>query len=759
MSVERLKELRKIVEGHNKLYYQNDAPEISDAEYDKLFRELLELESKYPEEFAPDSPALKVGTAPLDAFETKEHRYRMYSLSNAMTSAEFMSFFHTVMNIQLTSLATPSIVLEYKFDGLALELVYRDRVLVEATTRGDGEEGELVTENVRTIKNVPLRLEDNAPNDLVVYGEAVMLKEDFRALNKARVAKGEKEFANPRNAAAGSVRLLDSRQSAERNLTFFAYDVRSEDQDSPFSLLNLHTHRMDAIKEYGFDISPERKIIHAGNSHEAEMFYNDIELRRESLPFEIDGLVGKAVMDEIREQLGYADRTPKWAIAWKFEAEEAQTKLTNIEFEVGRTGALTPVALLEPVDLAGVTVSRASLHNFDYIRDNDFYIGDTVVIKRAGDVIPFVVRSILDKRPESAIQIVEPTHCPICNHETTRDKIQGDENARVLRCSNLSCPGRLKSRLKYFVSKSGLDIEGFGNKIVELLFDKGFLGTPENDYCDLFSSIFTLKQHEQELLKIEGLGEKSVAQLLTQISEKNKPNFSKFVQAFGIKGVGNVSANKLATYFASLDDMIDSYLPEGKEYQKSLEIQKVRDEIQELSEKRNAITSEMIEADSNLKDTKKSYEEKLSQLRSEEPKKVHELALGASATEELIEFFEQSRYHEELKNLLATDFEIVYESQNKLFLGYNVFTDKKVMMTGKSHHLGSRQDIQRFLSSLGAQVAPGVTKNLDYLIVGEKPGAEKVKKAIDLNIPMLSEKEFLEKLDPNIMELYIAMTR
>ncbi len=553
------------------------------------------------------------------------------------------------------------------------------------------------------------------------------------------------------------MRLLDSRQSAARNLTFFAYDCRTEDRDSSFSLLNLHTHRMDALKEYGFSISPERKIVHAGNSHEAEMFYKDIELRRDSLPFEIDGLVGKAVMDEVRDQLGFADRVPKWAIAWKFEAEEAQTILENIEYEVGRTGALTPVALLTPVDLAGVTVSRASLHNFDYIKDNDFYIGDTVVIKRAGDVIPFVVRPVLEKRPQTATQIIEPTHCPICHHETTRDKIQGDETARVLRCSNLACVGRLKSRLKYFVSKSGLDIEGFGNKIVEILFDKGFLGTPEKDYCDIFSSVFTLESHKSELLQIEGLGEKSVTQLLTQISEKNKPSFSKFVQAFGIKGVGSVSSIKLATYFASLDDMIDSYLPDGKEYQKFLKIQALRDSIQKLSE--NKITADMVAEDNSLKELKKSNDEQLSSLRAEEPKLVQELALGSSATEELIEFFKHPRYHEELKNLLATNFEITYEKQDKISLGQTIFTDKKIMMSGKSQYFSTRQDVQRFITSLGATVAPGVTKNLDYLILGEKPGSEKVKKAIDLGIPMLNEKEFLEKLDLNIVELYIAMTR
>ncbi|MGL4676874.1 MAG: NAD-dependent DNA ligase LigA [Brevinema sp.] len=759
MSVERLKELRIIIDYHNKLYYQQDNPEITDMEYDALFHELLELENKHPEEFAPDSPALKVGATPLTEFKSYQHRYRMYSLNNVMTKDEFLSFFHTVMNVQLTSLATPSVVLEYKFDGLALELVYKDRVLVEASTRGDGEIGELVTENVRTIKNIPLRLEGSAPNDLIIYGEAVMLKEDFKRLNQLRTAQGEKEFANPRNAAAGSIRLLDSRISAERKLQFFAYDVRTEDTNSSLHLLNLHTHRMDYLKELGFSISPERKIVHAGNLHESLIFYEEIERKRDALPFEIDGLVAKAVMDEIRDMLGYADRAPKWAVAWKFEAEEAETKMLGIEYEVGRTGAITPVVLLEPIELAGVIVSRASLHNFDYIKDNNFYLKDTVIIKRAGDVIPFVVQSVLEKRPENAMPIVEPKQCPICAQDTVRDKIQGQEDARILRCPNLSCPGRLKARLKYFVSKSGLDIEGFGNKIVELLFQEGFLGTPENHYYDLFASVFTLYKHEQRLLQLEGLGEKSVRQLLDQIKAKCHPDFSTFIQAFGIRGIGSVSANKLAMFFPTMDDLIIAYLQEGKEYQTLMKIKSIRNSIQEIIKEKNEITAEKIAQDANLKITQKIYDEKLTQLRVEEPKLVQELVLGASATEELVQFFSHASYHQELKNLLETDFSIVYKNKEPIFLGYNIFSGRVMMMTGKSEYLDSRQEILRFMSSLGIQVSAGVTKKLEYLIIGEKPSAEKVKKAIELDIPILKEKDFLEKLEPHIIDIFRSMQK
>ena len=754
MSVEHLKELRVIIEYHNKAYYQNNNPEITDAEYDILFRELLDLEQQYPEEFSLDSPVLKVGAPALTEFKSYKHQYKMYSLNNVMSKNEFLSFFHTIMTVPVVSLATPSIVLEYKFDGLAIELVYKDRVLIEASTRGDGEIGELVTENVRTIRNIPLRLDDQAPNDLVIYGEIIIFKDDFKELNKNKMIKGEKVFANPRNAAAGSVRLLDSKQSATRKLQFYAYDCKTKDTNSSLILMNLHTHRMDYLKELGFSISPERKIIHAGNIHEAEMFYNEIVQKRDQLPFEIDGLVAKVIMDEIKDVLGYSDRAPKWAIAWKFEAEEIQTILLDIEYEVGRTGAITPVAILQPVELAGVVISRASLHNFDYIKDNDFRINDTVIIKRAGDVIPFVVKFVLEQRPANTQMIVEPELCPICKAKTVRDKIIGDEQARVLRCSDIACVGILKARLKYFVSKSGLNIDGFGDKIVEVLFDKGFLGSSENNYIDSFANIFKLEQHKEELFQLEGFGEKSITQLLINIDAKKSVDLVTFIQAFGIKGIGSVSADKLAKHFNNLDNLIIAYLQEGDENKKLQMILEIRNSIEETLKTKDKITIEKINQDINLKVSKKLLDEKLSFLRSQELLGVKPLVQGSSEIEDLIRFLLHTRYHQELKSLFDTDFKIVYRDKLKLFLGHNIFSGKKVLMTGKSQFLYSRQEILEFFDSLSIQMLPGVTKKLDYLIVGENPGAEKVKKAIELNITILQEKEFFDKLDPHILELY-----
>ena len=754
MSVERLKELRVIIEHHNKVYFQKDNPEITDVEYDKLFKELLELEQQHPEEFALDSPALKIGSPALTEFKSYKHHYRMYSLNNAMSKEEFLAFFRTVTTVTVVSFATPSIVLEYKFDGLAIELVYKDRLLVQASTRGDGEFGELVTENIRTVQNIPLRLDDKAPNDLVIYGEVIMLKENFIELNKERAAKGEKIFANPRNAAAGSVRLLDSKQTAMRKLQFYAYDCKTTDTDSSLSLLNLHTHRMDYLAEIGFSISPERKIIHSGNTHEAGMFYDTVVAKRDDLAFEIDGLVAKVVMDEIRDVLGYADRAPKWAIAWKFEAEETQTQLLDVEYEVGRTGAITPVAILEAVELAGVTISRASLHNFDYIKENDFRINDTVIIKRAGDVIPFVVKSVLENRPANAQAIKEPPNCPVCGSITVRDKIIGEEHARVLRCSNITCVGIVKARLRYFVSRAGLNIDGFGEKIVEILFDKGFLGSSMNEYVDSFAAIFKLEQYKEELLQLEGFGEKSITQLLANIDKRKSTDLATFIKAFGIKGIGAAAADKLAKYFKELDNMINAYLQEGGEYQKWQKISEMRSSIEETVKKKNELTVEKIAQDVELKATKKTLDEKLSSLRSQESTLVQELVLGFSATEELIEFSLYARHHQELKLLLETDFHIVYENKIKVFLGYNVFNGKKMLMTGKSEFLHSRQEILDFMESLSIEIMPGVTKKLDYLIVGGHPGAEKVKKALDLGIPILQEKDFFDKLDPNILELY-----
>ncbi|MGL4562613.1 MAG: NAD-dependent DNA ligase LigA [Brevinema sp.] len=769
MSKERLLELRNIITHHNKAYYLYDAPEISDAEYDILFRELLALEQQYPEMYTLDSPALKVGTAPLSSFPTQKHRYRMYSLENAMNDEEFLNFFHNITNVSVASLATPSIVLEYKFDGLAIELVYRDGVLVEASTRGDGEFGELVTENIRTIKNIPLRLEGNYPEELVVYGEVLMLKEEFQKLNQQRQAKGEKEFANPRNAAAGSIRLLDSRQTAQRNLFFYAYDCRTEDKLSDIGLINAHTSRMDLIQSMGFQISPERKIVDPGTLHQAFEYYQSIIAKRSSLPFEIDGLVAKAILDETREELGYSERTPKWAIAWKFEAEETQTTLLDVEYEVGRTGALTPVAILEAVELAGVTISRASLHNFDYIAENDFRKGDIVIVKRAGDVIPFVVRPVIEKRPASAEKIVEPKQCPICGRMPERDKTALDEETRVLRCVNTSCRGSIKARLKYFVSKQGLDIDGFGDRLVDILFDQGFLGSPENSYIDSFAAVFKLKEHRDVLIAIDGFGEKSIETLLMQIDQKRNPTLSQFIQSLGIRNIGTVSSNKLAKKFIKLDEFFDVYDQYGLEFQKLTQIHHARNEIKALQLQKKALEHEPLPNDyedlfshNQKKDEKtifsnykKQLDQKIAQHRKIESGLVEELILGVNATEELVKFFSDERSQKELREIINAGVS-VQDNKPRVTFDTTEFFGKRILVTGKSLNLPSRQMVKEFIIALGAYPMAGVTSNIDFLISCEKPGVEKIKKAKELGITILDEIDFINKVGYDILDLFTS---
>jgi len=788
MNIDRIKQLRQDIEHYNKLYYAEDSPIITDQEYDKLFRELVELEKQFPEMRSLDSPTLRIGSAPLSKFESFHHRYKMYSLNNAMTNKEFESFFNSVMKIKLISLATPSIVLEYKFDGLALELIYKDGILIEASTRGDGEVGELVTENVRTIQDIPLHLEGEYPEDLVVYGESIIFKDDFLKLNEKRKQNNEKEFTNPRNAAAGSIRLLDSHQTAERKLSFFAYDCKTEDKNSNIGILNLHTHRMDELEKMGFAISPLRKIIHPGNLHEAYEYHKIINEKRKELPFDIDGVVAKTVMDEVRDVLGYAERFPKWAIAWKFEAEENQTILKNIEYEAGRTGALTPVAILEPIELSGVIVSRATLNNFDYIIERDFRVGDTVVIKRAGDVIPFVVRSILELRPQNSEIMIEPSNCPVCNTPTEKSITNANEEARVLRCPNNACEGRLAARLRYFVSKQGLDIEGFGDRVVNTLFSEGLLGSKEYLYIDALAAIFKLKDHKEKLLTLEGFGEKSVNQLLDEIEKKKYPTLSRFIQAFGIRSIGSVSSSKLANYFSTFDEFAKAYQQNGSEYDILEDINKIRGTIYALQLQKSPIeakekglkealvhTEDLIihaqDRNNNdlvelrklekhqleeqlavLKPLKKESDSKITKLRVQEPEFVQKLVLGVSTTEELVKFFTETRSHMELENLLNTGFTIQEEIDSTIsILGHTVFTGKKILVTGKSHIFSTRKEMIDLIESIGAHSMAGVTGNVDLIIEGEKPGSGKIKKALDLNIPIIKEKDFLDQLDATVL--------
>ena len=532
----RARFLRDEIERHNYLYYVLDAPEIPDAEYDKLFRELERLEAQYPELVTPDSPTRRVGAAPLSDFSQITHRVPMLSLNNAFEDEEVAAFDRRVRE----SLGVESVeyAVEPKFDGLAISLAYENGVLVQGATRGDGYAGEDVTVNLRTIKAIPLRLHaENPPRLLEVRGEVLILKSDFDKLNRQQRDKGEKEFANPRNAAAGSLRQLDPRITASRPLTFFAYGVGSVDG---MALPQSQSSVMDFLATLRVPVCRERRVVRGIDG--LLDYYRMIGARRESLPYDIDGVVYKVNDLGWQEQLGFVSRAPRFAVAHKFPAQEALTEVEGIEVQVGRTGALTPVARLKPVFVGGVTVTNATLHNEDEVRRKDVRIGDTVIVRRAGDVIPEVVSVVKEKRPADVREFTMPTLCPVCGSHVIR--LPGEAAAR---CSGgLFCPAQRKQAILHFAGRRAMDIEGMGDKLVEQLVDKELIRTPADIY----------KLSMNALANLERMAEKSAANVLAAIEASKKTTLPRFIFALGIRNVGEATAKDLARYFGGLDALM-----------------------------------------------------------------------------------------------------------------------------------------------------------------------------------------------------------
>ncbi|EGR0742235.1 NAD-dependent DNA ligase LigA [Vibrio cholerae] len=531
---QRLTELRKTLHEHGVRYYVEDAPTIPDAEYDRLMRELLELEAAHPELMSSDSPSLRVGGRPLDAFESVVHEIPMLSLDNAFDDSELDSFYRR-MTDRIPAVQHSAFCCEPKLDGLAVSLLYENGVLTRAATRGDGTTGENITENVRTIKSIPLRLQGaDFPTRLEVRGEVFMPKAGFEALNTRSLKKGEKQFVNPRNAAAGSLRQLDSKITAQRPLAFYAYSVGVIEGGE---LATSHYQRFLQLKGWGLPICPETKLV--TSLAEVKAFYQDILQRRQFLAYEIDGVVIKVDDIQLQERLGFVARAPRWAIAYKFPAQEELTLLNDVEFQVGRTGAITPVAKLEPVFVGGVTVSNATLHNADEIERLGVMVGDTVVIRRAGDVIPQIVSVVLERRPENAKSIVFPTRCPVCQSDVER--VEGEA---VARCSGgLICQAQRKEALKHFVSRKAMDVEGLGDKVIEQLVDREMVSTP----ADLF------RLRAGELTILERMGPKSAQNVIDALNKAKQTTLPKFLYALGIREVGEATALNLAQHFLSLE--------------------------------------------------------------------------------------------------------------------------------------------------------------------------------------------------------------
>jgi DNA ligase (NAD+) len=532
----RIQQLREEINHHNYRYYVLDNPEVPDAEYDRLFRELQALEEAHPELVTSDSPTQRVGATPLKAFGEVRHEVPMLSLGNAFSDEEVHDFGRRISDRLKNEVV--EFTAEPKLDGLAISLLYEDGILVRAATRGDGVSGEDVTQNVRTIKSIPLHLQGkDYPQRLEVRGEVFMPKAGFEALNARQREAGEKTFANPRNAAAGSLRQLDSQITATRPLTIFCYGVGLVEGGS---LPDRHSKILARLKEWGLRICPEIKPVKGIEA--CLSYYKKLGEQRASLPYEIDGVVYKVDRLDLQQRLGFVSRAPRWAIAHKFPAQEEMTKLLDIEVQVGRTGALTPVARLEPVSVGGVTVSNATLHNQDEIERLDLHIGDTVVIHRAGDVIPKVDSVVLSRRPKNAKRFHMPTHCPECGAEVERE-----EGEAVARCSGgLFCPAQRKEAIKHFASRRAMDIEGLGDKLVEQLVDMGMV----TDVSDLFSLEL------DTVAGLERMAQKSAQNLLDALEKSKHTTLGRFLFALGIREVGEATAQNLARYFGTLEALM-----------------------------------------------------------------------------------------------------------------------------------------------------------------------------------------------------------
>jgi len=530
----QINQLRTQLRHHEYQYHVLDAPEVPDAEYDRLMRELRELETAHPELITADSPTQRVGAAPISAFEQVKHQVPMLSLDNVFDDESYLAFYKRVQD-RLKTTEPLTFCCELKLDGLAVSLLYENGELVQAATRGDGTTGENITANVRTIRAIPLRLRgENIPARLEVRGEVFMPQPGFEALNEEARRTGGKVFANPRNAAAGSLRQLDPRITAKRPLTFFCYGVGVlEGGELPRS----HIGRLHQFKEWGLPVSDRVRLC--TGSDEVLAFYRQVEAERPTLGFDIDGVVVKIDSLDIQETLGFVARAPRWATAFKFPAQEQITLVKDVEFQVGRTGAITPVARLEPVLVAGVMVSNATLHNADEIERLGLRIGDTVIVRRAGDVIPQVVGVVMDERPENAREVVFPTHCPVCDSDVER--VEGEA---VARCTGgLICGAQRKEALKHFVSRRALDVDGMGDKIIDQLVEKEYVKNP----ADLF------RLTAGKLTGLDRMGPKSAQNVVNALAKAKETTLARFLYALGIREVGESTAANLAAHYGSID--------------------------------------------------------------------------------------------------------------------------------------------------------------------------------------------------------------
>ncbi len=691
----RAQELRAELERHNYQYYVLDQPLVSDAEYDRLFRELQQIESEHPELAGPDSPTQRVGGAPLPQFEQVTHRTPMLSLNNAFSEEEVAAFDKRVS--EGLGISHVEYLAEPKFDGLAISLRYARGVFTRGATRGDGYTGEDVTPNLRTVKSIPLRLKGKAiPALIEIRGEVLMYRRDFDRMNQRQRERGEKEFVNPRNAAAGSLRQLDSRISAKRPLRFFAYGAGEiEGAAAPETHAELETW----LEALGLPVCAERRVVLGAKG--LIQFYGNMGARRAELPYEIDGVVYKVNSLAAQERLGHVARAPRFAIAHKFPAEEASTEVLAIDVQVGRTGALTPVARLRPVFVGGVTVTNATLHNLDQVRDKDVWVGDTVIVRRAGDVIPEVVRVVREKRPASATEFQMPEQCP---DPECRSKVERLESEAVYRCTGgLYCPAQRKQALLHFASRRAMDIEGLGEKLVDQLVDGGMVHTP----ADLYDRE---KLNAARLAGLERMAEKSAANVVAAIDKSKGSSLARFLFALGIYHVGEEVAKILARHFGSLDGLLnadwDALIAEKERVQK---------ENTRRRTKGGTVSDPILPG------------------------------VGPEIMQSVANFLSQQHNRDVIEQLRRSG-AVREESPPSAVQGGSV-SGKTFVLTGALPDL-SRDAAREMVEAQGGKVSASVSGKTDYVVAGAEAGS-KLAKAKELGIPVLDQAGLLQLLKGN----------
>jgi len=773
-SVEAEGELARLaaeIAHHDELYHAKDAPEISDAAYDALVRRNLAIEQRFPALVRPDSPSRRVGAAPAEAFGKIRHRVPMLSLGNAFDDSDIADFVARVRRfLNLRADEALAVTAEPKIDGLSISLRYDEGHLVEAATRGDGAVGENVTANVRTIKQIPHRLKGKRiPDRIEIRGEIYLAHDDFRRLNAEQEAAGDKVFANPRNAAAGSLRQLDAGITARRPLRFFAYawgfasSLPAETQ----------TGVVEAYRDWGLPTNPLMRTY--ASVEELLAYYRDIAEQRATLGYDIDGVVYKVDRLDLQERLGFVSRSPRWAVAHKFPAQQADTILEGIEIQVGRTGALTPVAKLRPVTVGGVVVSNATLHNEDEIARLDVRIGDTVLIQRAGDVIPQVLGVVLDRRPKTAVPFAFPHICPVCGSAAERDVDEATGEADVVRrCTGgLVCPAQARERLRHFVSRNALDIEGLGEERIALFFNEGLIKSP----ADIFTLEARDRASDAPLSKRKGFGARSVDNLFKAIEARRKVPLERFLFALGIRHIGETTARDLARAFLTWDAFhvaIEKAIEDapGPAWRRFHGLPGVGQKTAEAAVKALAAAGgDRLLAQADLIDERslaeriaaaklapakaaaalaEAFAEDANALVSAAREAAQQMAgdghtdlaslsgVGVVATDALVDFFREPHNKEVLAALLAQIQVLPFERPATT---QSAVTGKTVVFTGTLERL-NRNEAKAQAERLGAKVSSSVSKKTDYVIAGADAGS-KLTKAQEFGVTILSEDEWL----------------